>query len=201
MRHLRSPNDVLNSLQAKTTIVNYQFERLYRNLYNPNFYLIAYQNIYSNKGSMTKGIDGETLDGMGMERINRIIQTLRDYNYQPNPVKRQYIPKANGKRRPLGISSANDKLVQEVVRMILESIYEPTFSSNSHGFRPKRSCHTALGQIQATYTGIKWFIEGDIRGCFDNIDQQVLINILRRKIRDEHFIALIWSGLYGRLAI
>ncbi len=161
MRHLRSPNDVLNSLQTKATIMDYQFKRLYRNLYNPNFYLIAYQNIYSNKGSMTKGIDGETMDGMGMERINRIIQTLKDHSYRPNPVKHQYIPKANGKRRPLGISSDNDKLVQEVVRMILENIY---FSKYSHGFRPKRSCHTALEQIQLTYTGIKWFIEGDIRG-------------------------------------
>jgi group II intron reverse transcriptase/maturase len=186
---------VLNSLQSKTTIVNYQFERLYRNLYNPNFYLIAYQNIYDNKGSMTKGIDGETLDGMGMERIHRVIAKLKDYSYQPNPVRRQYIEKKNGKFRPLGIPSADDKLVQEVVRMILESIYEPTFSKYSHGFRPSKSCHTALDQIQRTYTGIKWFVEGDITGCFDNIDQHVLMNILRKKIRDEHFIGLIWKFL------
>lgn len=111
MRHLRSPVEVLNSLGTKTTIASYQFERLYRNLYNPNFYLIAYQNIYNNSGSMTKGIDGKTLDGMGMERINHIIQMLRDFSYQPNPVRRQYIPKANGKLRPLGIPSADDKLV------------------------------------------------------------------------------------------
>lgn len=192
---LRNPNDVLNSLRTQTTIANYQFERLYRNLYNPNFYLIAYQNIYSNKGSMTRGVDGETLDGMGMERINRIIRALQAHNYQPNPVRRQYIPKANGKRRPLGIPSADDKLIQDVVRMILESIYEPAFSKHSHGFRPSRSCHTALDQVQRTYTGIKWFVEGDIKGCFDNIDQHVLINILRRKIRDEYFIAIIWKFL------
>jgi group II intron reverse transcriptase/maturase len=195
VRHLRSPNEVLNSLQFKTTIGKYQFERLYRNLYNPNFYLIAYQNIYCNSGSMTKGIDGETLDGMGMERINRIIEKLRNCSYQSNPVRRRYIEKANGKLRPLGIPSADDKLVQEVVRMILESIYEPTFSKYSHGFRPDKSCHTALDQIKRTYTGIKWFVEGDITGCFDHIDQHVLMNILRRKIRDEHFIGLIWKFL------
>ncbi|WP_243638760.1 reverse transcriptase/maturase family protein [Lucifera butyrica] len=144
---------------------------------------------------MTKGIDGKTLDGMGMERINRIINKMKNYTYQPNPVRRQYIKKANGRLRPLGIPSADDKLVQEVVRMILESIYEPTFSKYSHGFRPERSCHTALDQIKRTFTGIKWFVEGDIAGCFDNIDQHTLINILRRKIRDEHFLGLIWKFL------
>jgi len=195
VRHLRSPNEVLNSLRSKATVANYQLERIYRNLYNPDFYLIAYQHIYNNSGSMTKGIDGQTLDGMGMERIHCIIQSLRDYSYQPNPVRREYIPKANGKLRPLGIPSANDKLVQEVVRLLLESIYEPSFSNSSHGFRPNRSCHTALNQIQRTYTGVKWFVEGDIKGCFDNINQHVLVGILRRKIRDEHFIALVWKFL------
>ena len=192
---LRNPSDVLNSLSSKAKEANYQYERLYRNLYNPNFFLQAYQNIYNNHGSMTPGVDGATMDGMGMERINNIIAKLRDHSYQPNPVKRHYIPKKNGKKRPLGIPSTDDKLVQEVVRMILESIYEPTFSDYSHGFRPKRSCHSALAQIQRTYTGVKWFVEGDIKGCFDNIDQHVLIDILRRKIHDEHFIALIWKFL------
>ena len=159
MRHLRSPSKVLNSLKIKTAENGYKFDRLYRNLYNPNFYLVAYQNIYGNDGSMTKGIDGMTLEGMGMERIERIIKKLKDFSYQPNPVRRQYIKKANGKSRPLGIPSADDKLVQEVIRLILESIYEPTFSKYSHGFRPKKSCHTALEQIQKTFTGVKWFIE------------------------------------------
>lgn len=144
---------------------------------------------------MTAGVDGETLNGMGMERINALIERIKDHSYQPNPVKRQYIPKANGKRRPLGIPSTDDKLVQEVIRMMLERIYEPVFSNWSHGFRPKRSCHTALGQIQRTYTGIKWFVEGDIKGCFDNIDQHILINIIRRRIKDEQFIALLWKFL------
>lgn len=195
MRHLRNPSDVLNSLSSKATDPKYQYQRLYRNLFNPQFYLLAYQHIYVNHGSMTPGIDGTTMDGMGMERINSIIEKLRDHSYQPTPVRRQYIPKKNGKKRPLGIPSTDDKLVQEIVRMILESIYEPTFHHQSHGFRPGRSCHTALSQIQRTYTGVKWFVEGDIKGCFDNIDQHILTEILRRRIQDEHFIALIWKFL------
>lgn len=144
---------------------------------------------------MTPGIDNLTMDGMGMERINQIVDQMRDHSYQPNPVRKHYILKKNGKKRPLGIPSTDDKLVQEVVRMILESIYEPVFCSQSHGFRPKRSCHSALLPIQKNYTGVKWFVEGDIKGCFDNIDQHILIGILRRKIQDEQLIALIWKFL------
>lgn len=173
----------------------YRFERLYRNLYNPDFYLLAYQNIYANKGAMTPGIDGLTLDGYGMERVNRIIESLKNHSYQPSPARRRYIPKKNGKLRPLGIPSADDKLVQEVVRMMLESIYEPTFSSFSHGFRPKRSCHTALLQIQHNFTAVKWFVEGDIKAYFDTIDHHTLVSILRRRIADESFIELIWKFL------
>lgn len=132
---------------------------MYRNLFNPQFYLLAYQHIYVNHGSMTPGIDGTTMDGMGMERINSIIEKLRDHSYQPTPVRRQYIPKKNGKKRPLGIPSTDDKLVQEVVHMILESIYEPTFHHQSHGFRPGRSCHTALSQIQRTYPDLRIFLD------------------------------------------
>lgn len=192
---MRNPNEVLNSLSSKTTESSYQFERLYRNLYNPNFYLMAYQNIYGNRGGMTPGVDGETLNGMGMGRIYALIEKLKNHSYQPSPVRRQYIPKTNGKMRPIGIPSTDDKLVQEIVRMILESIYEPIFSDCSHGFRPKRSCHTALEQIQKTYTGVKWFVEGDIKGCFDSIDQHILVSIIRRKIKDEHFISLLWKFL------
>ena len=144
---------------------------------------------------MTAGTDGKTVDGMGMKRINALIAKLRDFRYQPSPARRTYIPKANGKKRPLGIPSFDDKLVQEVVRMILESIYEPTFLNTSHGFRPKRSCHTALQYVQKNFTGVKWFVEGDIKGCFDHVDHHVLVNILRRRIQDEHFIGLIWKFL------
>ncbi len=164
---MRSPQIVLENLQKHSLNEDYRFERLYRNFYNPDFYLLAYQNIYADKGAMTPGIDGLTLDGYGIERVNRIIESLKNHTYQPSPARRSYIPKRNGKLRPLGIPSADDKLVQEVVRMMLESIYEPTFSNFSHGFRPKRSCHTALLQIQHNFTAVKWFVEGDIESYFD----------------------------------
>lgn len=145
---------------------------------------------------MTPGADGLTVDDMSESRIQRIISSLKDYSYQPNPARRTYIAKKNSdKKRPLGIPSADDKLVQEVVRMLLESIYEPNFSNRSHGFRPARSCHTALLQIQDTFTGINWFVEGDIKACFDSFDHHVLVNILKRRITDENFIALMWKFL------
>ena len=192
---MRSPKTILENLQKHSKEDNYKYERLYRNLYNPEFYLQAYQNIYANKGAMTSGINGMTLDGFGRDVVNNLILQIKNHSYQPNPVKRVYIPKKNGKKRPLGISSSADKLVQEVIRMILESIYEPTFSKRSHGFRHDKSCHTALQQIQNTFTGVKWFVEGDIKGYFDNIDHHILINILRKRIKDEAFIELIWKFL------
>ena len=192
---MRSPQNVLESLSSKACNSNYRYQRLYRNLYNPEFYLIAYQKIQAKQGNMTAGTDGKTVDGIGMKRINALIARLKDFSYQPAPARRTYIPKANGKKRPLGIPSFDDKLVQEVVRMILESIYEPTFLNTSHGFRPKRSCHTALQYVQKNFTGVKWFVEGDIKGCFDHVDHHVLVNILRRRIQDEHFIGLIWKFL------
>ena len=157
---MRNPTEVLKSLTEKSKDESYRFQRLYRNLYNPEFYWLAYKNIYANKGGMTAGADGTTIDGMSNERINGIITSLRDRSYRPRPAKRVYIAKKNSnKKRPLGIQSGNDKLVQEVVKMILESIYEPAFSNKSHGFRPNRSCQTALMQIQKTFTGTNWFVE------------------------------------------
>ena len=192
---MRSPENVLESLKSKACNKSYKYERLYRNLYNPQFYLLAYQRIQAKPGNMTAGTDGKTIDGMGMARINALIEKMRDFSYQPNPARRTYIPKSNGKMRPLGIPSFDDKLIQEVVRLILESIYEPTFSDYSHGFRINRSCHTALKYVQKYFTGTKWFVEGDIKGCFDNVDHHVLIAILRKRIADEHFIGLLWKFL------
>lgn len=193
---MRNPIAVLKSLTEKSKTVNYRFQRLYRNLYNPEFYWLAYKNIYANKGSMTAGVDGSTMDNMSNSRIEKIICSLKSGGYKPNPARREYIAKKNSKKkRPLGIPSGDDKLVQEVVRMILESIFEPTFSERSHGFRPKRSCHTALKQIQNTFTGAHWFVEGDIKACFDSFDHHVLINLLRRRIDDEAFISLMWKFL------
>ena len=192
---MRNPKNVLESLTSKAASKDYHYQRLYRNLYNPAFFLLAYERIQAKPGNMTAGSDGKTIDGMSMKRIEALIQKLKDFSYQPKPARRTYIPKANGKTRPLGIPSFDDKLVQEVVRMMLESIYEPTFHVTSHGFRPKRSCHTALQYIKRNYTGVKWFVEGDIKGCFDNVDHHVLVQILRRRIADEHFIGLIWKFL------
>ncbi|HEY5586068.1 MAG TPA: reverse transcriptase domain-containing protein [Ruminiclostridium sp.] len=191
---MRNPITVLKSLSGKSE--TYEYERLYRNLYNPELYLLAYKNIAASEGSMTKGTDGKTIDDMSMGRIQAIIASLKDHSYQPNPAKRTYIAKKNStKKRPLGIPSTDDKLVQEIVRMILESIYESSFSQNSHGFMPGRSCHTALKQIKNTFTGINWFVEGDIKACFDSFNHQVLIEILRRRIKDEYFISLMWKFL------
>ena len=196
METLRNPIEVLKTLSEKSVDKSYKFKRLYRNLYNQEFYLLAYKNIYANKGSMTAGIDGTTISGMSLERIDKLIETLKDHSYTPNPTRREYIGKKNSnKKRPLGIPSADDKLLQEVVRMILEAIFESNFSKYSHGFRPKKSCHTALKQLQLEFTGAKWFIEGDIKACFDSFDHHVLIGLLRKRIEDEYFISLMWKFL------
>lgn len=188
---MRNPENVLITLTKHSNNKNYKYKRLYRLLYNEQLYLNAYQRIYSNNGSMTKGTDNKTVDGMSVERIKKIILTLKDESYQPQPARRTYIPKKNGKMRPLGIPSSDDKLLQEVIKMILEAIYEGHFEDTSHGFRPNKSCHTALDKIQKTFTGVKWFIEGDIRSFFDNINHDTLINIMKERIEDERFFRLI----------
>ncbi|MGX5576571.1 reverse transcriptase domain-containing protein, partial [Bacillus toyonensis] len=192
---MRNPEFVLNSLVQKSNTINFKYERLYRNLYNKEFFLLAYARLASKEGNMTKGIDDSTIDGMSMKKIEKLIELLKSEKYQPKPVRRVYIPKANGKMRPLGIPSFEDKLIQEIVRMILEAIYEGIFSNLSHGFRPKRSCHTALQQIKSTFGGTRWFIEGDICSFFDNIHHHTLVTLLRKRIQDEKFIRLIWKFL------
>ena len=188
---MRNPEYVLNSLREHSAQTNYSYDRLYRILYNQDFLLLAYQNIYANKGNMTAGTDGQTIDAMSLDRINRIIHSLKDEKYVPNPARRTYIPKKNGKMRPLGIPSIDDKLIQEAMRMILEAIYDSSFEDTSYGFRPGKSCHTALRQIQNRFTRCKWFVEGDIKGFFDNIDHNTMIAILKKRIKDEKFLRLI----------
>ena len=182
---------VLKALSDHSQSSDYKYERLYRYLFSEEMFAVAYQRIYAKQGNMTPGTDGKTIDEMSLERIERLIVSLKDESYQPHPARRVYIPKKNGKKRPLGIPSFEDKLVQEVVRLLLEAIYEGHFEGTSHGFRPHRSCHTALGMIQKSFSGAKWFIEGDIKGFFDNIDHNVLISILRERISDERFLRLI----------
>jgi group II intron reverse transcriptase/maturase len=166
-------------------------ERVYRQLFNKNLFLMAYGKIYRNKGAMTHGVTDETPDGMSLEKIDAIIEALRYERYQWLPARRTYIPKKNGKKRPLGMPVWSDKLVQEVIRLILEAYYEPQFSDHSHGFRPERGCHTALRDIYYNWTGTIWFIEGDISQCFDKLDHELLLQTLQENIHDERFIKLM----------
>lgn len=166
-------------------------ERVYRLLFNPDLYLRAYGRTYRNDGATTRGSTEDTIDGMSQKRIEDLIEAVRYERHRWVPVRRTYIPKTNGKLRPLGIPTWTDKLLQEVMRSILEAYYEPQFSPHSHGFRPDRGCHTALKEIFIVWKGTKWFIEGDIKGCFDNIDHEVLLSILREKIHDGRFVNLV----------
>ena len=166
-------------------------DELYRQMFNPQVYLMAYGRIYANKGAMTPGATQETVDGMSLGRIDRIIDAMRGERYRFSPVRRVYIPKKSGKLRPLGLPTWSDKLVGEVVRLLLEAYYEPMFSDRSHGFRPGRGCHTALREVANTWTGTSWFIEGDLADCFGSFDHEVMLSILAEKIHDNRFLRLV----------
>jgi group II intron reverse transcriptase/maturase len=168
---------------------------LYRQLYNPDLYLRAYARLSTNNGAMTPGTTPETVDAMSLAKIATLIDDLRHERYRWTPVRRTYVPKKSGKLRPLGLPSWSDKLLQEVIRSLLEAYYEPQFSDHSHGFRPGRGCHTALTTVKETWTGTKWYIEGDVSQCFERIDHQVLLSILREKILDQRFLRLIQTLL------
>jgi group II intron reverse transcriptase/maturase len=168
---------------------------LYRQLFNPQLYLLAYGRIYANKGAMTPGATQETADGMSQAKIGRIIDAMRHERYRFAPVRRVHVPKKNGKTRPLGLPTWSDKLVGEVVRLLLEAYYEPVFSERSHGFRPGRGCHTALREIASTWTGTAWFIEGDIADCFGSLDHDLMIKILGERICDNRFLRLVRNML------
>lgn len=182
-----------NSLANKDEV----FTRLYRYMLRPDLYFVAYKNLYANNGAATKGVNDDTADGFSEAKIAKIIQKLADETYQPAPVRRTYIQKKNNpkKKRPLGIPTFTDKLVQEVLRMVLESVYEPIFLPVSHGFRPKRSCHTALKSLKREFNGMRWFVEGDIKGCFDNINHDVLVGLINSKIKDARLMKLIYKFL------
>lgn len=170
---------------------DYVFRRVYRELFNRDLLLRAYLKLAPNEGNMTRGTDGRTIDGFSMEMVDEIIDQLRAERFYPKPARREYIPKANGKMRPLGIPTFRDKLVQEALKELLESIYEPVFSDSSHGFRPGRSCHSALDSIQYGCKGTTWVIEGDIISFFDNIDHDILLNLISKKVDDGRVIELI----------
>ena len=182
---------------------------LYRLLYRADLYMLAYERIKSKPGNMTPGTDGETLDGFSLETIQTIIQEMQTEQFRFKPVRTTFIPKANGKMRKLGIPCVRDKVVQEALRLILEAIYDSPygacFRETSHGFRPNHSCHTALREFRGKWSAVNWLIEGDIRACFDELNHAVLVNVLRKKIRDERFLNLIrkllnagYMDLHGR---
>jgi len=171
---------------------NKRFNRLYRLLRQESFLEFAKQDIAGNKGARTPGVDGQTIDDITSKQITKLCWELAEDRYQPQPVRRQYIPKRNGKLRPLGIPASRDKVIQSGVALILNAIYEPVFRNCSHGFRPERSPITALRQVWSAYrAGATWIIEGDITDCFGSLPHQVILNCLRKRIRDERFIDLI----------
>jgi group II intron reverse transcriptase/maturase len=190
VREMRTAETILNIIQdrGKRGLPLYD---VYRQLFNPDLYLRGYARIQENTGAMTPGTTDETVDGMSRTKIDDIIKALRHERWRWTSVRRVNIPKSNGKTRPLGIPTWSDKLLQEVIRSILEAYYDPQFSEHSHGFRPKRGCHTALNEVHKTWRGTTWFIEGDIKGCFDNIDHTTLMAILRENIHDNRFLRLL----------
>ena len=191
---MQSAETVLSILQARGKR-GLPLMNLYRQLYNPQLYLLAYGRLYSNDGAMTPGTTGETVDGMALEKITRIIDALRFERFRWTPVKRVYIPKKNGKLRPLGLPTWSNKLVQEVIRLLLEAYYDVQFSDHSHGFRPNRGCHTALQEVVHIWKGTHWFIEGDISQCFERLDHEKLVAIVGEKIRDNRFLRLLQNML------
>jgi len=167
-------------------------KRVYRKIRDRDLFLQAYGKLYANKGATTPGIEpSDTVDGMSLARIDKIISQLEQRQYQWQPARRAYVTKKNGKRRPLGLPGWTDKLLQEVIRQILEAYYEPRFSAYSHGYRPGRGCHTALEQIQKKWKGVKWFIKADIKGCFNNLDHKLILKLIGTDMPDQHFLKLL----------
>ncbi len=187
---MRTAETILGIIRERGTR-GLPLERVYRLLFSRELYLLAYGRLYRNDGALTRGATADTVDGMSLAKIDRLIDDVRHERHRWTPVRRVHIPKANGKTRPLGIPTWTDKLLQEVIRLILEAYYEPQFSPRAHGFRPGRGCHTALREVYRTWNGTAWFIEGDISQCFDSLDHQVLLAILREKIHDNRFLRLI----------
>ena len=188
---MRSAETILGIIQERGK-QGLPLERVYRLLFNRDLYLMAYGKIYRNTGATTPGSTPETVDEMSLRKIDTIIEALRSERYRWTPTRRVSIEKKNStKKRPLSMPTWSDKLLQEVIRLILESYFEPTFSDFSHGFRPGRGCHTALRQIDDNWHGVNWFVEGDIKACFDSLSHEFLMETLAEHIQDGRFLQLI----------
>jgi group II intron reverse transcriptase/maturase len=172
--------------------LNKRFDRLFREITKTDFLMFAFEQIKDNKGSSTPGMDGLTKNNWSDAQAEALARSLRDGTYVPTPVRRVYIPKKSGKLRPLGIPTFSDRVVQSALKLILEALYEPVFLDCSHGFRPRRGCHTALAAIYDNpKVRIDWIVEGDIQGCFDNVNHHILIRLLQRRIADDCLLQLI----------
>ena len=191
---MQSAETVLNVLRKRGRR-GLPCDELYRQMFNPRLYLLAYGRIYANHGAMTPGVTPETVDGMSLRKIERVIDAMRHERYRFSPARRVRIPKKDGRTRPLGLPTWSDKLVGEVVRLLLEAYFEPVFSDRSHGFRPGKGCHTALREVANTWTGTTWFIEGDIADCFGSLDHQVMLSTLAEHIHDNRFLRLVRNML------
>jgi group II intron reverse transcriptase/maturase len=169
-----------------------RFDRLFREVAKADFLMFAFEQIKDNKGSGTPGVDGQTKTDWSYAQAEELARSLRDGTYTPTPVRRVYIPKKSGKLRPLGIPTFADRVVQCALKLILEALYEPVFLDCSHGFRPRRGCHTALAAVYDNpKVRIDWVVEGDIQGCFDNVNHHILIRLLQRRIADDRLLQLI----------
>ncbi|MCB0325377.1 MAG: group II intron reverse transcriptase/maturase, partial [Bdellovibrionales bacterium] len=168
-----------------------RFTKLWRVMTSKEWLIHAWQRIEGNKGSHTAGIDNETADDISCSRIVALSERLRAGTYKPKAVRRVYIPKGNGKRRPLGIRTIEDRIVQQALRMLLEPIFEADFLDCSHGFRKHRSTHTALREVAVNFPRTSWTVEGDIVGCFDNIPHEKLVKAVSRRVADGKILSLI----------
>lgn len=190
---MRNSENVLSSLAVQAEDETYRFEKLIRNLYNPDFYLRAIGKMYVKRGAGTGtiGSASTSIRGFCDKDIAEMIKDIRNETYVPTPLQRAYMPNVNDKKRSLGRLNFKDKLIQEVISSLLEAIYEPIFRDASHGFRPERSCHTALRDVDILFTGTKWFVTADSKGCFDKINHHILLKLLQKRIKDEKFLRLI----------
>jgi group II intron reverse transcriptase/maturase len=179
-------------LLSKMKVLNGKYYGLYKLICNENILFGAFHEINSNPGNLTPGSDGQTQDGFSPNKIRKLTQELINETFQFKPSEIIWIPKANGKLRPLGIPTPLDKIVTKAMALLLELIYEPDFSRFSHGFRPNRGCHTAIKQLSG-WSGTQWAIEGDIKGFFDNVNHHLLASLLQKKIGDQQFIDLFWK--------